>query len=228
MKNLIPTFYTIVLYLVLSSFPLKPSQALFFDFEDEAQLEEWTIISGTWEIVKDDIKDSSVVSGEGADDLVLAIGDADWTDYTVEFEANGLTDDIGIVFRFQDIDNYYGFLLAPNLNLSEWFLKQGAAFNEELGNKGDNFGINIVEWHKYKLVVEGMQASIFVDGEEAFDPLEMMDGYENGGIGLRQWGDHGQYDNVLISGPGIPISAAESVTPSSKLASTWGEIKAQK
>ena len=103
---------------------------MLFDFEEEAQLGEWSIISGTWQIVQDDTKNSNVVSGEGVDDLILAIGDANWTDYTVEFESTGLTDDIGIVFRFQDIDNYVAFLIAPNLNLSEWFVKQGGAFDE--------------------------------------------------------------------------------------------------
>jgi len=211
---------------ILSLFPLSSGEALFFDFEDKDQLEEWDVISGTWQIEKDEVSNSSVASGEGADDLILAIGDESWTDYTIEFEANGLTDDIGIVFRLQDINNYYGFLLAPNLNLSEWFLKQGGAFDENLGEKGDNLGVSINEWHKYKLVVEGMQAQIFVDDEEPFDPLEIGKGYEKGRIGLRQWADHGHYDNVVISGPEIPLSPGEAVEYTGKLASVWGSIKA--
>jgi len=226
MKNLLSISSVITSCLLLALFPLGSAQALLFDFEDEGQLDEWTIINGTWQIVKDDAKNSNVVSGEGVDDLILAIGDDSWTDYTVEFEANGLTDDIGIVFRFQDISNYTAFLIAPNLNLSEWFLKQGGVFDENVGEKGDNLGVSTNEWHKYKLVVEGMQASIFVDGEEPFNPLEIPDGFENGGIGLRQWGDHGLYDNVVISGPGIPPSPGESaVKPNNKLASAWGIIK---
>jgi hypothetical protein len=227
MKNSSIVSGVISVCLVLILFPVGSGQALFFDFEDNAQLDEWEIISGTWQLVKDEITNSSVVSGEGADDLILAIGDDTWTDYTVEFEANGLTDDIGIVFRLQDINNYFGFLLAPNLDLSEWFLKAGGGFDENLGEKGGNFGISTNEWHKYKLVVEGMQASIFVDDQEAFDPLDIMDGFEQGRIGLRQWGDHGHYDNVLISGPGIPRSPGESaIEPNGKLASAWGRIKA--
>ena len=226
MKNLLPTSGITAVCLMLSLFPLNSGQALFFDFEHEAQLEEWNIISGTWQIEKDDVNNSNVVSGEGDNDLILAIGDADWADYTVEFEASGLTDDIGIVFRLQDINNYCAFLLAPSLNLSEWFLKEGGVFDENVGEKGDSLGVSINEWHKCKLVVEGMQASIFVDDEEPFDPLEIKDGFENGGIGLRQWADHGHYDNVMISGPGIPLSPGELVEPNGKLASTWGGIKA--
>jgi len=227
MKNVSLVSCIIAACLILVLIPCRSGQALFFDFEDEAQLEEWSIISGTWQIEKDDVNNSNVASGEGADDLILAIGDESWADYTVEFEANGLTDDIGIVFRLQDINNYTAFLIAPSVNLSEWFVKQGGAFDENVGNKSDDRGISINEWHKYKLVVEGMQASIFVDDEEPFDPLDIADGFESGGLGLRQWGDHGHYDNVLISGPGIPLSAGESVEPNGKLASNWGSIKTQ-
>jgi hypothetical protein len=213
---------------ILSLLPLSSTQSLSFDFEDEAQLEEWDILGGTWQIEEDELKNSNIVSGEGDGDLILAIGDESWADYTIEFEANGLTDDIGIVFRLQDINNYCGFLLAPNLNLSEWFLKEGGVFDENVGVKGDNLGIRTNEWHRYKIVVEGMQAQMFVDGEEPFDPLEITKGFEKGRIGLRQWADHGHYDNVLISGPGIPLSAGEkAVEPDGKIADTWGSIKAQ-
>jgi hypothetical protein len=226
MKDLLPISSMASVCFMLTLFPLSTGQALFFDFEDDAQLKEWNVISGTWQIEEDEVNNSSVVSGEGADDLILGIGDESWADYTVEFEASGLTDDIGIVFRIQDINNYCGFLIAPNLNLSEWFLKQGGAFDENLGEKGDNLGVSTNEWHKYKLVVEGMQARIFVDDEEPFDSLEIRKGFEKGGIGLRQWADHGHYDNVLVSGPGIPRSPEESVESNGKLVSTWGCIKA--
>lgn len=212
---------------ILSLLPLNSGYALFFDFEDKAQLEEWNVISGTWQIESDKVNKSNVISGEGVDDLILAIGDESWTDYTVEFEASGLTDDIGIVFRLQDINNYYGFLIAPSLNMSEWFLKKDGGFDENVGKKGDSRGITINEWHKYKLVVEGMQARIFVNDKEPFDPLKLMNGFEKGGIGLRQWADHGHYDNVVISGPGIPFSPGQmAVGPNGKLAGVWGKIKA--
>jgi hypothetical protein len=227
MKSSFLILCMVSVFLAFILFPISSGEALFFDFEDNAQLDEWEIISGTWQLENDEISNSSVASGEGVDDLILAIGDDTWTDYTVEFEACGLTDDIGIVFRLQDINNYCAFLLAPSLSLSEWFLKSAGAFDENLGEKGDNFGISTNEWHRYRLVVEGMEARIFVNDEEAFDPLEIMDGFEQGRIGLRQWADHGHYDNVLISGPGIPRSPGESATePDGKLVSAWGYIKA--
>ena len=64
MKNLLPISGMIAVCLLLSLFPLDSGQALFFDFEDEAQLEEWNIINGTWQIEEDDVSNSNVVSGE--------------------------------------------------------------------------------------------------------------------------------------------------------------------
>jgi len=222
---IIPIFALCLLLITTFS---QVSTALFFDFEDKNQLDDWTILSGTWEIVDDEITNSKVVRGEGVDELFLSIGDEKWTDYTVEFDGCGLTDDIGVAFRVKDVNNFYAFLIAPSISLSEWFSKKGGAFDENLGKKGDNLGISINEWHKYKLVVKGAEAQIFVDGEEPFDPVEISEDFDNGGIGVRQWGDTGHYDNILITGSGIPLSPGENaVVPKDKLAHKWGDIKSQ-
>jgi hypothetical protein len=225
MKKLLLVF-VIFAFLCVSQIFIQSTKALFFDFENETQLKEWTVLGGTWSIVKDDITKSKVVKGEGANELILSIGDNGWTDYTVEFDGCGMTDDIGIAFRIKDLNNFYCFLIAPNLNLSEWFSKKAGAFDENIGEKSDNLGISINEWHKYKLVVEGTKARIFVDGKEPFDSAEISKDFNSGGIGLRQWGDTGHYDNVLITGPGIPRSPGEmAIAVKEKISQTWGYIK---
>ena len=190
MKNLFSTSNIIAICLVLSLFPLNSGQALFFDFEDEDQLDEWNIVNGTWQIEEDDVNNSNIVSGEAGNagnDIILAIGDENWTDYTLEFEANVTdNDNISIIFRFHDINNYISFILVLRLNESWWFVKKNGAFDQNLGKRSDKLGVNANEWHKYKLVVEGMEARIFVDDEEALEPLEIWDEFENGGPALRQ------------------------------------------
>ena len=221
---LISVMFALCLMVILT----QSGNALFYNFENDAQLKDWTVLGGTWQMVNDKINKSNVVSGEGQNDLLLSIGDNKWTDYTVEFDACGITDEVCIAFRIQDVNNFYAFMIAPSLNLSEWFIKNGGAFDENIAKKSDKLGISINEWHKYKLVVEGMQAHIFVDGKSPFDPLEISKGFEKGSIGLRQWSDVGHYDNVLITGPGIPRSPGEiGVNANSKLAHTWGYIKVQ-
>jgi hypothetical protein len=204
--------------------------ALYFDFENDAQLKEWET-QGDWTIVKDKDSGSKVLAGEGGSEVIALVGDVNWTDYTVEFEASGQTDEIAIAFRAQDADNFVSFMVAPSLNLSEWFQKLGGQFNENIAEKGDKLGIETQEWHKYKLVVESNKASIFADDEEAIKELqldELPDVFKQGRIGFRQWADKAHYDNVLIQGSGIPRTPGEpgaAVNPAGKLTVIWAALK---
>mgnify|MGYP001570926869 CR=1 FL=1 len=203
--------------------------ALYFDFEDDAQLKQWDT-QGTWKIEKDNDRGSKVLAGGGANEVIALVGEVNWTDYTVEFEASGQTDEIAIAFRAQDGNNFVSFMVAPSLNLSEWFQKLGGQFDEGIAPKGDKLGINMKEWHEYKLVVEGDKASIFADDKEASKVLQLNklpDVFKNGRIGFRQWADSAHYDNVLISGPGIPRTPGEprAIAPAAKLATTWAALK---
>jgi len=218
---------TIIVLLMLLQATL--GWALYFDFEDDAQLKQWDT-QGDWEIVKDNKRGSKVLSGKGDGEIMALVGDASWADYTVEIEASGQTDEISIAFRAQDSDNYVSFMLAPSLNLAEWFKKQGGQFDENIAEKGDKLGVSIQEWHKYKLVVQGDKASIFVDNKEGIKTLQIPKGFDKGRIGFRQWSDQAHYDNVLIVGPGIPSTPGEpgwDFTPAGKLATTWAILKLQ-
>ena len=202
--------------------------ALYFDFEDDAQLKQWTF-QGTWKTVKDDSTKSMVLSGEGANEICALVGEAEWKDYTIECDASGQTDEISIVFRATDPDNFLSFMLAPSISLSEFFSKSKANFDEGISTKGDSLGVKIQEWHKYKLVVQDDKASIFLDGKEAIKALDIgkLAGFSKGKVGFRQWGDRAYYDNVLITGTGIPHSIGEpgAVSSIAKLATTWAEVK---
>ena len=202
--------------------------ALFFDFEDDAQLKQWTF-QGTWKTVKDDNTKSMVLSGEGANEICALVGDAEWKNYTIECDASGQTDEISIAFRATDPDNFLSFMIAPSLSLSEFFSKSKAVFDEAISTKGDSLGVKIQEWHKYKLVVQDDKASIFLDGKEGIKALDIgkLAGFSKGKVGFRQWGDRAYYDNVLITGTGIPHSIGEpgAVSSIAKLATTWAELK---
>ena len=204
--------------------------SLYFDFEDDAQLDQWEL-QGTWEIEEDDQNGSKVLSGEGTNETIALVGEEDWTDYTIEFEASGQTDEISVAFRAQDPDNFLSFMIAPSLNLSEWFKKEGGQFDENISSSGDNLSVNIQEWHEYKLVVQGDEATMFVDGAEVLEILDLSalsDVFQKGRVGFRQWDDQAHYDNILITGPNILATPGEpgfAVTPAAKLATTWGALK---
>ncbi len=203
------------------------ASALYFDFENDAQLDQWDSV-GTWKIVKDDDKGSKVLSGEGANEVCTLVGDEKWTDYVVEFEAAGQTDEISVAFRAKDANTYIGFMIAPSLNFTEFFQKLNGAFDENIAPKADSLGVKIQVWHKYRLEVGGNSATVYVDGKEALKPLDLgklPKDFAKGRVGFRQWNDKAYYDNVLITGPGIPKSSGEAVSPMKKLSITWASIK---
>ena len=204
--------------------------SLYFDFEDDAQLDQWET-QGTWQIEADDQNGSKVLSGEGVDEIIALVGEEGWTDYTIEFDASGQTDEISVAFRVQDPDNFLCFMIAPSFNLSEWFKKEGGQFDEGISATGDNLGVSIQEWHRYKLVVQDNEATMFVDDEEVLEVLDLSklpEEFGEGKVGFRQWLDQAHYDNILITGPDIPATPGEpgfAVIPAAKLATTWGALK---
>ena len=206
--------------------------ALYFDFEEDAQLDQWESL-GTWKIVKDEVTGSKVLSGEGANEVCTLVGEKTWTDYVIEFEASGQTDEISVAFRAKDANNYIGFMIAPSLNLTEFFQKLNGAFDENISTKADSLGVKIQVWHKYRLEVKGNTAIAFVDNKEALKPMDLgklPKDFATGRVGFRQWNDKAYYDNVLITGPGIPKSPGEklAVNPMTKIPIIWAGLKSKK
>ena len=74
-------------------------------------------------------------------------------------------------------------------------------------------------WYDFKIEVAGEKFNYYFDGELMFE-LEGA-GYTWGKIGFRMWNSHAQFDNIQITGNGIP-GAVSSVD---KLSATWGNIK---
>ncbi len=220
-------FICISIFLLIN---IRSGLSLYFDFEDNAQLKDWDL-QGTWKIVKDDTKGSNVLSGEGANEVCALVGDINWTDYTLEFEASGQTDEISAAFRAKDPDNYIGFMIAPSLNLTEFFQKLNGQFNENISAKGDSLGVKIQQWNKYKLIVQGNKAIAYLNGKETIKELDLdklPKDFEKGRVGFRQWSDKAYYDNFLITGPGIPRTPGEpglSVDLKRILTITWASIK---
>lgn len=219
----------VLIICVLMFFQSVLVYALYFDFEEDAQLNQWESL-GTWKIVKDEIKVSKVLSGEGANEVCTLVGEKTWTDYVIEFEASGQTDEISVAFRAKDANTYIGFMIAPSLNLTEFFQKLNGSFDENIAPKADSLGVKIQVWHKYRLEVNNNIATAFVDNKEALKPLDLgklPKDFATGKVGFRQWNDKAYYDNILITGPGIPKSPGEkfAVSPIAKLPVIWAVLK---
>jgi hypothetical protein len=202
--------------------------ALLYDFEDENQFSDWNVIQGNWSIIDGELDGKGPQVGQPGVMIVLSddIWNDEWKDYTVEFRARILedTEDAGVVFRWQkaepDDRRYYLY------RIDNW----PREFNQKQAEgwiAGDMQGQTRVEiesdlWYRFRLVVAGDKFNCYLDDELMFELQDPQQTYSWGRVGFRMWNSHARYDDLNITGPGIPNAAVES---DGKLAATWGGIK---
>ena len=226
-------------------FLFTTAQALDYDFEDKRQLkEEWEIIGGDWKIQNGVLRGQNAPAAGGNDHGPgIVVGEEDWTDYVFEFKMmvekgkNGP----GPLIRYQDPQNWYyfeawkgKFFLRPHL--LKHGVKDGApdpipgTIWEQKDFPGDG------KWHDIKISAEGENIAGWVDGKQiwkyTFNKIKwgrpaapVKQGLLKGKVGFTTWSQPdsiGVFDNVRITGPGIP---GLSVSPDKKLATTWGQIR---
>lgn len=131
---------------------------LFFDFEEAAQDEQWTDLSGDW-----GIQDGLFYEFADADGPLVAVtGDPNVTDYTLTVEAQGLVADAdwGLAFRVQDIDNHYSWQFQ-NANLV--FVRYFEGASNTLFSVEQEEVLN--EWQEFRVDVRGDTFDCYFDGE---------------------------------------------------------------
>ncbi len=219
-----------------------PAWGLFYDFETKAQLGEWKIIGGDWEIENGILKGENVPAAPGFDHGPgIVTGEDTWTDYVFELKMKMEQEKLGgPIIRYIDEQNWYWFeawraqfYLRPHVNGEDQapdpIPEALYVMDEELQDG---------EWHTYKIKAEGENIVAWVDGEKVLEftyneldwgrpahPVE--EGLLQGKVGLMTWtGDMGMasFDDVSIEGPGIPGTAVHALE---KLAVTWAYIKLQ-
>ena len=217
---------TLVFVLILQ----VPVHALRWDFKNEADLDDWTVIRGKWTI-----EDGNLRGELEGDYIGIVAGDLEWSDYTLEVETTVLE---GVytywMVRVQDdpqpggsdlIGSYYTLEReqTDRVHLFQIDAGQWTEMGQPVLLPGGH-----LESHIWKFEVEGNKITVYLDGEELLSAED--DKYEKGRIGL---GGHNHssatgknivlFDYVEVSGPGIPVSAA--VKSIGKLAVAWGSIK---
>ena len=200
------------------------AQAITYDFEDAEQKDDWEDLRGEMKIV-DGLFCEMATAGLP---LITVIKDwrEEWKDYTISVKAQGSVGDAdwGIVFRVQDVSNYY-----------KWeFCNALLRFVTEIGGVRTAVFTTpqpevLGEWQDFKVVVEGNTFELYWNGD--LINTVTHDAFEAGTVGVASWinaglavGDHGgtTYDDFSVDGPGIP---ALSVEPEGKLATTWATLK---
>lgn len=115
------------------------------------------------------------------------------TDGELSFEVNSSDDDgVGVVFRYQDPDNYYLWSTHAQRPFRALAVKQDARY-EILAEEGE--GYQRGKWFQVKFVFSGSRVTGFVNGEKSFEIQDPT--FSEGAIGFYSWGNSGvQFRNV--------------------------------
>lgn len=132
----------------------------------------------------------------------MAIHDESWSDFEFTAEIMSKDDDhIGMVFRYQDLLNYYAFVMDnPNDNeptgtclvkvedgVLTWLTAQGV---DEAYTRG--------AWYRIQIAASGETIKVLKDGALLFNVKD--DSFASGGIGFASDYNEGAYfDNVNVS-----------------------------
>ena len=99
---------------------------------------------------------------------------------------------IGVVFRYQNEDNYY-ILRTRNSNEIRFRARENGEWTIF---KSKNWIGETDKWYRFMIVAEGPRIQMFLDGEKLFDIVDTT--FTQGQVGLMTWYTHGAFDNVCV------------------------------
>ena len=193
--------------------------AIFYDFEDEKQADDWQVLDGEGKIEDGRYILNNTTSSSG----IAVIGDMTWTDCTITCKATfleGSVDNMGFVWRLAANDLFYVISVRLDQSVGYCGCVNGAWMNAGAPINSVPFDTEIDKEYELKLVVKGNHFQFYIDDEDMGEWED--DQLETGMIGFRVWSAIMAVDDLDINGPGIPATAVDS---QGKMATAWGEIK---
>ncbi len=221
----------------------------FLETFDDGDLKSWQELvqhnaaPGSWKVINGELH--AISPGEAT--RLLTIGDEAWRDYIVEFDVRPLKKhgpgNIAIAARIHGtwlMSWMVGDL--PFLGLKSRVTGAAGNFHE---NKSIFFHVEpspflrLNKWSTLKLRVYEDVLTLWINGKQVFKTPDVLipwgkvfqiidpgfPGFLTGGVGFGLTNYTARFDNITITGNGIPDRGALSVTPRAKLASTWGSLK---
>ena len=195
--------FFLMLFVVFTLTPVNafadPSLPFSDNFDDD-NADGWEVIDGTW-----DVTGGQYCQDAGNPDTITVAGNTAWQDYTFSVKATGdvLDDDImGVVFRYQNEDNYYIFTMDAFPNRPDrpdrgyyrlLKIRSGTEtiIDEKLGtfNPGQEYTI--------KVELLGNNIKVYVDAFPVFDVPDTSP-ISSGKIGLYAWYLDACFDDVEV------------------------------
>jgi hypothetical protein len=205
------------------------------DFDDGNYKEDWKIYN-----LNRAVESWSVKNGEAVGEIfqpgfmsLLLTGNDTWKAQTVECRAKFVKEskdaaaELGLsLYDGGDDENRYLFVINLTLELV-------SISKESKGQWASAYFIfpsEIDTWYTLKATV-GEQELKFQVNEETFTGQEQDEPLKSGQVGLIVANARAHFDDVAISGPGIPNGGpgkVKAVQSRGKLAAKWGQLKAGK
>ena len=233
-------------------FILSVSAGTFMETFDGGDLEEWQELvqlnnaSGSWEVINDELH---AVSRETFVRL-LTTGDDTWEDYTVEFDVKPLKKHgigkISIAVRMKGPWVVYCSIHDPVVLIDDKPPVHEPRMDCVAGNLHDVTFISIDfaphpllklnKWSHLKLDVSGNIFTFWLNEKQVMEPTEFQlleivqnrlgfPGFLTGGVGFGLANYTARFDNIIVTGDGIPNRGGLAVTSKGKLATMWGNLK---
>ena len=227
--------WLISVMLVLIALSVQQVDGFLDEFERKKLGDDWQKSpvgqQESWSIEKGEV----VFSGVGGHSQMMT-GEPGWKDYTVECD-----------IKFVSADNYPGGIRTyvdakTGGHYAVWFypptkeikLYSGTAFNINTGivtfGAHSPFGAKLDTFYHVKVVHKGKQIEVWFG--ESKDKMEKVieaqdDAFKSGMVAFDGWNQAVHFDNILITGAGIPRSDGEAVESRDKLATVWGKLKGE-
>lgn len=185
---------------------------LYFDnFNDNSIHPAWRFRNGTWVETEGQMIQTSNYYGTGTINGAFAIvGSKYWDNYSISVDLSSQDNDwIGLVFRYQDPQNFYVFT---------WQSEGSARFIRKIVNGietiliSDNIGYVSGIWYHVDLVTEDSLFQLYIDHTPIFEVIDTS--FATGKAGLYCWANQNSYwDNFSVSQTNyVPIAPRPNPT----------------
>ncbi|MCP4598915.1 family 16 glycoside hydrolase, partial [Neptuniibacter sp.] len=137
-----------------------------------------------------------------------------WTDYTASVTIKSTDNDaLGVMFRYQDENNYYRFIWDAERNSRQLVKCKGGVFSVLAE---DSVPYVTGKSYQVKIAAQGSLLQISIDGSPVFSVNDST--FSSGSIALYSWGNAGSYfDDILVEGlfganqaPVVSVTASPS------------------
>ena len=163
-----------------------------FSDDFSGDLSAWTTLSGTWEIVDGKLDKTSSIGHE-----VIEVDSISESEGTIQVEVESVTNLSGVVFRLQDVDNYY-FASIDGANkvrlsrtiggVSAYLINAAHTFSS-----GTFYTLKVV----YYTVDSGIRIKVYIDDVLKLNYSESTAAISDAGkIGCQAYSQNASFDDI--------------------------------